>query len=488
VSEIKNTTSDTWTTFRLVTLVLGPVVGFFLWLTFRPAGQVVDGNAGAAAIVIGLLGWMAIWWATQTVDLAITGLLPVVILPVLGASKAEQVLAPYANDVIFLFAGGCILGIAIQRHGLGLKFLKIAIRIIGDSPNRIIAAFLLVTALVSAWVSNTATAAMMLPLGMAAIAIYSKAENADSASSKAISNFQRAILLSIAYGASIGGVMTVLGSPPNPIGVEWINANGGKMDFVKWASIGVPTAILMMIAAQVIFIWAFPLHGLPRPKGELDVDRKGTGLSRAAKLTLLVFLAAVVTWVCAPFIKSVVPDLILKDGVIAIAAALALFIIPAARGSSQAIVPWSETGKLPWGVFILFGGGLTLAEAMQRTGVSQMIAQSVTGIGGMPEPLVIAIVAAVMIFASEIASNTALAATAVPIVGAMAPGLGIAPEKLVITAVLGASLAFMLPVGTPPNALVFSTGLVPMREMLRVGFVLNLCAIVVITLVCSLLL
>ena len=488
MSEIKNTTSDTWTTFRLVTLVLGPVVGFFLWLTFRPAGQVVDGNAGAAAIVIGLLGWMAIWWATQTVDLAITGLLPVVILPVLGASKAEQVLAPYANDVIFLFAGGCILGIAIQRHGLGLKFLKIAIRIIGDSPNRIIAAFLLVTALVSAWVSNTATAAMMLPLGMAAIAIYSNAENADSASSKAISNFQRAILLSIAYGASIGGVMTVLGSPPNPIGVEWINANGGKMDFVKWASIGVPTAILMMIAAQVIFIWAFPLHGLPRPKGELQVDRKGTGLSRAAKLTLLVFLAAVVTWVCAPFIKSVVPDLILKDGVIAIAAALALFIIPAARGSSQAIVPWSETGKLPWGVFILFGGGLTLAEAMQRTGVSQMIAQSVTGIGGMPEPLVIAIIAAVMIFASEIASNTALAATAVPIVGAMAPGLGIAPEKLVITAVLGASLAFMLPVGTPPNALVFSTGLVPMREMLRVGFVLNLCAIVVITLVCSLLL
>ena len=488
MSEIKNTTSDTWTTFRLVTLVLGPVVGFFLWLTFRPAGQVVDGNAGAAAIVIGLLGWMAIWWATQTVDLAITGLLPVVILPVLGASKADQVLAPYANDVIFLFAGGCILGIAIQRHGLGLKFLKIAIRIIGDSPNRIIAAFLLVTALVSAWVSNTATAAMMLPLGMAAIAIYSNAENADSASSKAISNFQRAILLSIAYGASIGGVMTVLGSPPNPIGVEWINANGGKMDFVKWASIGVPTGILMMIAAQVIFIWAFPLHGLPRPKGELEVDRKGTGLSRAAKLTLLVFLAAVVTWVCAPFIKSVVPDLILKDGVIAIAAALALFIIPAARGSSQAIVPWSETGKLPWGVFILFGGGLSLAEAMQRTGVSQMIAQSVTGIGGMPEPLVIAIVAAVMIFASEIASNTALAATAVPIVGAMAPGLGIAPEKLVITAVLGASLAFMLPVGTPPNALVFSTGLVPMREMLRVGFVLNLCAIVVITLVCSLLL
>ena len=488
MSEIKNTTSDTWTTFRLVTLVLGPVVGFFLWLTFRPAGQVVDGNAGAAAIVIGLLGWMAIWWATQTVDLAITGLLPVVILPVLGASKAEQVLAPYANDVIFLFAGGCILGIAIQRHGLGLKFLKIAIRIIGDSPNRIIAAFLLVTALVSAWVSNTATAAMMLPLGMAATAIYSNAENADSASSKAISNFQRAILLSIAYGASIGGVMTVLGSPPNPIGVEWINANGGKMDFVKWASIGVPTGILMMIAAQVIFIWAFPLHGLPRPKGELQVDRKGTGLSRAAKLTLLVFLAAVVTWVCAPFIKSLVPDLILKDGVIAIAAALALFIIPAARGSSQAIVPWSETGKLPWGVFILFGGGLSLAEAMQRTGVSQMIAQSVSGIGGMPEPLVIAIVAAVMIFASEIASNTALAATAVPIVGAMAPGLGIAPEKLVITAVLGASLAFMLPVGTPPNALVFSTGLVPMREMLRVGFVLNLCAIVVITLVCSLLL
>lgn len=478
-------TSDQWSIFRIVTLALGPFVGFLLWLYFRPTGQAAEVNADAAAVVIGLLGWMTIWWATQAVELAITGLLPVVILPVLSASKVDQVLAPYASDVIFLFAGGCVLGIAIQRHGLGLKFLQFVIRIIGDSPARIVASFLFAAAFMSAWVSNTATAAMMLPLGIAAISMYSNEKKGDPAFSKATTNFQKAILLAIAYGASIGGVMTVLGSPPNPIAVEWINANGGEMDFVRWASVGVPTAVLMMIAAQVIFRWAFPLHGLSIPIRAVADAQNGSGLSRAAKLTLFIFLVAVVAWICAPFIKSVVPNLILKDGVIAIAAALALFILPAERGSMQSIVPWSETQKLPWGVFILFGGGLTLAEAMQRTGVSQMIAESVTGMGGLPEPLVIATIAAVLIFSSEIASNTALAATAVPIVGAMAPGLGIPPEKLVVTAVLGASLAFMLPVGTPPNALVFSTGLVPVKAMFRVGFVLNLCAIVVITIVCT---
>jgi len=469
---------------RIAAVVSGPVAGCFLWLFFRPASDAPESLTAAGAVVIGLLAWMAIWWATQAVELAVTGLLPVVVLPLLRASTAEQVLAPYANDVIFLFAGGCVLGIAIERHGLGRKFLMFVIRCLGNSPSRIVAAFLCVAAFISAWVSNTATAAMMLPLASAAVAMYAVNAGTTAQASNAVRHFQCAVLLAVAYGASIGGVMTVLGSPPNPIGAEWITAHGGQMDFVRWASFGVPVGVLMMICAQLIFRFAFPLHGLP-PCAEIANVGESAPMSRAAKLTALIFVMAVVAWVAAPFVKSFTPAVVLKDGMIAIAAALALFIVPAARGSRESIVPWSQTQRLPWGVFILFGGGLSLADAMQRTGVSQMIAQSVTGIQGVSEGVIIASVAAVMVFASEIGSNTALAATAVPIVGAMAPGLGIAPEKLVITAVLGASLAFMLPVGTPPNAIIYSTGLVPVREMMRVGFMLNLCAIVVITVVCA---
>lgn len=469
---------------RIAAIVAGPAAGVLLWMFFRPANESPEILTAAAAVVIGLLAWMAIWWATQAVELAVTGLLPVVVLPLLGVSKAEQVLAPYANDVIFLFAGGCVLGLAIERHGLGRKLLMLGIRWIGHSPPRIVATFLVVSVLISAWVSNLATVAMMLPLASAALALYAVKEGSGARADKATRHFQHAVLLAVAYGASIGGVMTILGSPPNPIGAEWINSHGGQMDFVRWSSIGAPVGVLMLICALVIFRFVFPLHDLPQPVTTADAGESAP-MSRAAKWTLLIFGLTVIAWVTAPSIKLFASDVVLKDGMIAIAAAVALFILPAERGCREPIVPWSQTQRLPWGVFILFGGGLSLADAMERTGVSHMIAQSASGMQGVPEVVIIATIAAVLVFASEVGSNTALAATAVPIVGAMAPGLGIEPEKLVITAVLGASLAFMLPVGTPPNALVFSTGLVPMREMMRVGFLLNLCSIVVITLICT---
>lgn len=483
------------TLVRQLAIWAGPVIGAALYIWLRPTaeGTAALSTSGAAlttsgAAVVGLLVWMALWWMTQAVDLAVTGLLPIIVLPLLGTSTTEQALAPYANDVIFLFAGGCVLGLALERHGIARRFLMSVIGCIGHAPRRVIAAFLIVSALISAWVSNTATAAMMLPLASAAIAMYavSDAPSSEShtAAKSAATNFQHAILLAVAYGATIGGVMTVLGSPPNPIGAEWINANGGSMDFLRWSSIGVPTGVLMMICALVIFRFVFPCHALtltddPAPSTER------VALTRAGKLTIVIFALTVIAWVSAPFVKSVAPSLVMKDGMIAIAAAIVLFILPAVRGRVEPIVPWALTQRLPWGVFMLFGGGLSLADAMQRTGVSKRIAECASGLGGLPEPLVIAGLSSVLTFASEIASNTALTATAVPIVGAMAPGLGVASDKLVIMAALSASLAFMLPVGTPPNAIVYSTGLLPMRTMMRVGLLLNICAIVVITIICA---
>lgn len=482
---ISATKHETWTAVRIGAIVAGPAVALCLWIFLSREMCAQFSVQHDGIVVVGLLAWMAIWWGTQAVDLAVTGLLPVVVLPITGATTVEGSFAPYANDVIFLFAGGTVIGLAVERHGLGERFLSAVISRVGESPRAIIATFLCVTACISAWISNTASAAMMLPLAAAACAYFAAAQDESPRQRKALSNFQCALLLSVAYGASIGGVITLIGSPPNAIAAEWIDSNGKAMGFLRWASIGLPTATLMILAVLVVFRFTFPLGELAHPASGRAHMARQRPMSRAAKLTLLVFLCAVLLWVGTPILKRLIPSIQLNDGMIAIAAALALFVLPANRGKVEAIVPWSQSQRLPWGVFILFGGGLSLAAAMQRTGVSAAIAQSLGGLAGIPEVVVVLVLVTVLVFASEIGSNTALTATAVPIVGALAPGLGIASDKLVVAAALGASCAFMLPVGTPPNAIIFSTGLVPQREMIRSGFALNICAIVVITLVCT---
>ncbi len=463
-------------------LLPGPLVGALAWLIFDPTMFGASDISRSGAIVTGLLVWMSIWWVTQVVDLAITGLLPVIVLTVFNIGSTKEILSPYANDVIFLFAGGCTIGFAIERHGLSQRFISFVLSYLGHSPLRVVAGFLIATSLMSSCVSNMACAAIMLPMASAAIASFAGISIEKPEHTRAFHNFERAVFLAVGYGASIGGVMTLLGSPPNPIAAEWLRANGSNMDFLRWSMIGAPTAIVMMAATFVVFSVVFPMKGLASVSISLPVSH--APLTRAAKITILIFSLAICAWVGSPFLKSWLPNLVLRDGTIAIAAALLLFIIPEKRGGADAVVPWSQTARLPWGIFVLFGGGLSLADAMQRTDVSAAIAQSFVGLSAVPAPLLLFTIVISLIFASEIASNTALTATAVPIVGAMAPGLGIPTERLVVACALAASYAFMFPVGTPPNALVFATGRVPLREMLRVGFVLNLCAAIIITLAC----
>ena len=470
---------------KRITLLAGPLLGTLAWFAFDPSQIGVSDMSRPGAIVMGLLVWMAIWWATQVVDLAITGLLPVIVLTIFNIGSTQEILSPYANDVIFLFAGGCTIGFAIERHGLGQRFIAFVLRHVGHSPARIIAGFLIATSLLSAWVSNMASAAIMLPLASAAVACFASVSIEKPEHARAFHNFERAVFLAVAYGASIGGVMTLLGSPPNPIAAEWLRANGSKMDFLRWSMIGAPTALVMMAATLIVFSVMFPTKGLASSSITLPVNHGP--MTRAAKMTIVIFIAAIIAWVGAPFIKSWLPNLMLRDGMIAITAAVLLFIIPESKGSDDAIVPWSQTARLPWGIFVLFGGGLCLADAMQRTGLSNAVAQSFTGLSVVPAPILLFIIVISLIFASEIASNTALVATTVPIVGAMAPGLGIPTERLVVACALAASYAFMLPVGTPPSALVFATGRVPLKQMMRVGFVLNMCAAIIITVACSIL-
>jgi sodium-dependent dicarboxylate transporter 2/3/5 len=478
---------------KLVSAVGGPFAGALLWFLFHPQYGGFGDFSGPGAGTIGLLGWMALWWTLQPVDLAVTSLLPVVVLPLIGAGKGSAVLAPYANEVIFLFAGGCVLSLALERHGIAARLLQSVTGVVGTSPRKLMLGFLGVAALLSAFISNTATVAMLLPMVLVTISAVECGNASLPPTAPALRSFRSGLLLAVAYGATIGGVMTVLGSPPNPIAAEWINRysqeNPGTrgMGFVRWMSFGVPVGVATLAAAALVLHVNLPMNGLA--SAATDEVAKHKRISRGGWITLAVFVAALVGWIGVPLARAAgvsMPPV--TDGSVAVVAAILLLALPEQRTSGTRIVPVQMLSHLPWGVFILFGGGLSLADAMDRTGVSKSIAQVASSLGSLPPWAILTLLVATLLIASEVASNTALTATAVPIVGPLAVGLGMPADQMVIATALAASLAFALPVGTPPNALVFSTGKLPFGDMMRVGIQLNICAVIIITLACLLLL
>ena len=472
-------------TIAKVGRALGPTLAIAAVLATHPAVGAFGAFSADASWVLGLLVWMATWWVTLAVDPAVTGLLPFVALAALGVGKPAEIAAPYANDVMFLFGGGALLALALDRGGISRRFAEGLIAIAGTRPIAVLAAVMLATALLSAFVSNLATAATMLPL---AIALGTQARDAANSahgkqSSAGAARWSVSLLLGIAFASSIGGALTPIGSPPNPIAIEWLSKNGVEMDFFRWLRFSVPTTLVMLpLAIVVLGVWLFPAKGVtvPRRAGELPP------LERDGWIALVVFLAAVTAWVTREFWKSSAPNV--SDGTIAIAAAGLLFLAPSKARSGQGVLAPRDFAQVPWRVLVLFGGGLCLADAMQRTGLSASLGAVFEAAGALPSLGVLAVIVAILVFASEVASNTALAAMAVPIGGAIAPGLGVAPEQLVSPAVFAASWAFAMPVGTPPNALVFASGRVQVRDMMRAGLVLDLVAIVVIVVMAKLVL
>lgn len=460
-----------------VGLFAGPLVAVALYASAQSLGL-----EGDKVWVLALLGLMAVWWVTLAVEPAVTGLLPFACLAILGIGKPAEIAAPYANDVMFLFGGGAMIAYALEKTGVSARFAAHLVGLAGTSPLRVLAAVMLASALMSAFVSNLATAATMLPL---AIALGSRARSAaeDDQMRGAAARFSTSLLLGVAFASSIGGALTIVGSPPNPIAVEWLNKNGIEMDFVRWLRFSVPTtAVFLPIAVLVLGMWLFPARGLKVP--EIASDAQPIG--RDGWSALAVFAFTVLAWVLVPFGPKSTASV--KDGTIAIVASLLLFMIPSRDRPGRGVLDGSAFTKVPWRVLVLFGGGLCLADAMQRTGLSASLGDAIAATGTLPSLVVLAILVAVLVFASEVASNTTLAAMTVPIVGALAPGLGVPAETLVIPAVFAASWAFALPVGTPPNALVFASGRIRSRDMMRAGLVLDLIAIVVIVVMAQLLL
>lgn len=463
--------------------VAGPALGIALALWMHPGAGAASSLPGEAAVAAGLLLWMATWWVTQAVDLAVTAMLPAALLPILGVVGFKEVAASYADNVIFLFAGGTVIAVALDRHGVSSHFVHWLLAGAGTRPALVVTALFAAATMLSAFVSNTATTALMLPLaiGVATSAVPRPGALPEVAASSA-RNFTCAALLAIAYGATVGGGATLIGSPPNAIAANYLRAEGVELDFLGWARIGTPIALA--VAPVVVFVLnrMLPTHGI-------ELARRGREslppLGFAGWATLAVFGAAVLVWTTSSAWPAGWRPAGLTDGGVAIAAAILLMVLPAGRPASERIVPWSCTRGLPWGVFLLFGGGLAIGDAMQRTGLSGAIGESFAGLGALPGPLVLGAIVVSLAFASEIGSNTALTATAVPILGAVAPALGMPVEKVAVATAFGASYAFMLPVGTPPNALVFGTGKVPHGTMVRIGLVLDLCVAVVVTVMLS---
>jgi len=460
---------------QLIGLLVGAV--FLLITLVLPPPASMGQEAWAA---LGMMLLMATWWSTEAIPIPATALLPIVLIPALGLGSIGEATAPYANPIIYLFLGGFTLGLAMQRWNLHRRIALLTLKTVGDRPSRQIGGFMLATAFLSMWVSNTATAIMMLPIGLSMIAM------ADSSDPEGVRRYATSLLLGIAYAASIGGIATLIGTPPNALLAAYLSDSQGiEIGFAQWMLLGLPVTVIMLAAA---WWWLTRKDFGVEHEGDtgqmiLDELEALGPLSRGEKLVALVFLLTAAAWIFRPLLShSLLPWL--SDTGIAIAAAVAMFIIPVNTRKREFVLDWDTAKNLPWGVLLLFGGGLAMAGVIKSSGLAVWIAEGLGAAGSMPTVVVIVLVVAVIIFLTEVTSNTATAAAFLPLLGALAMSQDVSPLLLTVPAALAASCAFMMPVATPPNAIVFSSGHMKIGDMIGAGFALNLVGVVVVTLLC----
>ncbi len=464
---------------RAAGLLLGPVAIAIMLILPPPAGMEVLAWRTAA---VGTL--MAIWWVTEAIPIPATALIPLALFPLLGIQDIGASAAPYANSVIFLFLGGFLIAQAMQRWELHKRVALIVILAVGTEPVRLVGGFMLATAFLSMWVSNTATAVMMLPIGLSVIQL-ANAGNAGQENIPPDRNLAVAMMLGIAYAASIGGLGTLIGTPPNALLAGYMQETYDvQIGFGEWMLLGVPLVIVGLPLSWLLLTKVvYPIRIKSIPGGEETIRlelRKLGGWTRGERMVGIVFLGAAIAWIFRPLLETVIPGL--SDTGIAIIAALILFLLPVYPARGTFALEWEQAKKLPWDVLVLFGGGLSLAGAISQSGLADWIGEALAVFQTLPLILIIFGVATVVIFLTELTSNTATAAAFLPVLGSLAIGIGHDPLLLAVPAALAASCAFMMPVATPPNAIVFGSGHVTIPEMARGGFLLNLLFIGLITL------
>lgn len=461
---------------RKAGLLAGPV--FFAVILVLP---VPDGMSAAAWQTVAVALLMATWWITEAIPIPATALLPVVLLPLLGVTNVQEATTPYANHLIFLFLGGFMIAAAMQRWQLHERIALTIIHWLGTRPKNIIWGFAIASAFLSMWVSNTATALMMLPIAISVIHLVEK----QTLHEGPFNNFNIALLLIIAYGCNVGGLGTLIGTPPNALLASFFSESYDyEISFFRWMLVGLP---LVMVGLPVVYFvitkMIYPVEAKSIPGGKEMIDQRLQALgpmSRAEWAVSIVFVLVAVSWIIRPYVLTAfIPNI--SDAGIAIAGALALFLIPISFHQQQFALDWKVADQLPWGVLILFGGGLSLASAFQSSGLAEWIGHSAEGFQGLSLLLIIPELILVVIFLTEVTSNTATAAALLPVLASAAAGMGHAPMLFAFPAVIGASCAFMLPVATPPNAVVYGSGKVTIPQMAKAGIWLNMVFVVIIS-------
>lgn len=464
---------------------LGPAL--FILMLFLPVPEGMKPEAWRVAAITVL---MAIWWITEAIPIPATSLLPIVLFPALGVMKSAQATAPYADHLIYLFMGGFFIAVTMERWNLHRRIAIHTIRLVGTSPARMTLGFMLATAFLSMWISNTATAMMMVPIGLAVV-MQATGLSGDTMREQVKGNtpevnFGKGLMLGIAYAASIGGVATIIGTPPNTIMVGMIGKMYGQtISFAEWMMYGVPlSAIMLAIAWLLLTKVLFKTGGLELGGGAAIIEnelRKLGPMKKEEKYIVLVGCVVSFLWIFQVLIVKWTGMTMIADATIGILGALAMFAIPSDFKKGVFLLDWKTAVKIPWDVILLFGGGLAIANGFAKTDLAVWIAQQLTLLDGLSMLTFVTIVVTMTIFLTEVTSNTATATLLIPIMGASAVALGVHPYATIIGAVVAASYAFMLPVATPPNAVIFGTGCVTIPQMARAGVWLNIIGIILIT-------
>ena len=462
---------------KLLGLILGPLSFVSILLFFHPEGLSKEANAVLASTV-----WIAVWWITEAIPIAVTALLPIVLFPLSGGLDLSATSGSFGHKYVFLYMGGFVIAIAIEKWNLHKRIALNIIHLIGADIRKIILGFMVATAFLSMWISNTATSVMMLPIGLAIIK-----QLKDNPATVEDENllFGKSLMLAIAYSASIGGMATLIGTPPNLVlaGVV-LDTYGYEITFMQWFIFGLPISIVLIyICWKYLTRYAFSFKQVEFPGGKAEIQRLKNSLGKISyeeKLVSIVFATTAFCWITRSFLlQKLLPNL--DDTIIAIVFAVLLFLIPSRKKGEQ-LLNWEEAVKMPWGIILLFGGGMALAKGFDVSGLAVWIGGQMASLAGLPIFLLILVLIAAVNFLTEITSNLATTAMLLPVLAPMALSIDVHPFVLMVGAAVAASCAFMLPVATPPNAVVFGSGYLRIPDMVKKGFFMNVISILVLSL------
>ncbi|WP_408030702.1 SLC13 family permease [Tenacibaculum xiamenense] len=456
-------------------LVLGPLL-FFIINSLN-----IEFISDKADAVISVAIWMITWWITEAVSISVTALLPLVLFPLLKTMSIGDVGANYGSPIVFLFFGGFVLALALEKVNLHKRIALNIIKLTGTTPNKVILGFMIATGLLSMWISNTASTVVMLPIALSVIQLLIDDEDGFTKKDR---NFALSVMLGIAFSANAGGIATVIGTPPNSVLIGLLeNEYNIEISFVKWMTFGLPFSIVMILIVYLVLVkFMYPNRGLVFNTSENIIDdeiEKLGKLTKREKHVLVIFAVTVFLWIFRAVINKLLPSLGLTDTIISVAAALAVFAIPHNIKTGEFIIEWKDTEKLSWGILILFGGGLALAKGMSSSGIVDLISATIASYN-LGVLITAFVLITLMLFMTELMSNVALVAVLAPVVAGIAIGIDVPVIHLLIPVTMASSCAFMLPMATPPNAIVFASGYIKVKDMMKAGVILNCLAVLLL--------